>query len=218
MSLPLTLQDVLDDLAITVNRPDLSAGFPDAFNRAVRDCAAAHSFDQLKVTGSVTLPSGQNSVSLSGMDPNFKEPQNERFWVYGKIGASGAVQKIPVYSRGDLERLNSSFLPNPYLIYSQIANSVNQIGLFPGIVAADDYILTEVHYFAYPAPVTNPSEGTPLLTFYPNMVLARTRALIFQGINDPIWQEHDQVWKEEILRWTGVDMGVSRAGPYPEKE
>lgn len=215
MSVPLTLQDVLNDLAVSVNRPDLAGGYIDAFNRAVRDTAAAHSFDQMKVTGATTLASGQKSVSLTAMDPNWKEPQNERFWIYGNVG-SGPVGPIPVYTRGELERIGS-FRPNPYLIYFQDGNAY-KVGLFPPAVAAANYTLTEVHYFAYPALVTNPATGTPLLTFYPNMILAKTRALIFQSINDPIWETHDQAWKEEVLRWTGVDLGVSKAKPYDEKE
>ncbi len=215
MSVPLTLQDVLDDLAVSVNRPDLADTFIDAFNRAVRDSAAAHSFDQMKKTGATTLAAAAASASLTAMDANWKEPQNERFWIYGKVG-TGAVGPIPVFTRGELERLGS-FRPDPYLIYFQDANAY-KIGLFPPSVASALYTLTEVHYFAYPDAVTDPSGTTPLLTFYPNLILSKTRALVFQGINDPMWEEHDQAWKEEMLRWTGVDLGVSKAKPYPEKD
>ena len=216
MSVPLTLQDVLNDLAVTVNRSDLAPRYTDFVNRALRDTAAAHSFDQMKKTGTVTLTSGQSSVSLSGMDANWKEPQNERFWVYGQVGA-GTVGPIPVFTRGELERLRS-FRPSPYLLYFQDGNGVFKVGLYPPATAAANYVLTEVHYFAYPANMSAPTDTTPLLTFYPNMILSKTRALLFQSINDPIWETHDNAWKEEMLRWTGVDLGVSRAKPYPEKE
>ncbi len=216
MAVPLTLQAVLNDLAVSVNRPDLAAGYTDAFNRAVRDTAAAHSFDQMKKTGSLVLNSGQSSVSLTGMDANWKEPQNERFWAYVSVGGA-AVVPLPIYTRGELERLQRSFLPNPYLVYFQDGNAY-KLGLLPPATAAANYAMSEIHYFAYPAAVTDPTLGTPLLTFYPNMILSKTRALIFQSINDPIWETHDQAWKEEMLRWTGVDLGVSQAKPYPEKE
>ncbi len=217
MAVPLTLQAVIDDLRVTVGRPDLEAAgqYTDAFNRAVRDSAAAHSFDQMKKTGTATITQGASSTSLTTMNANWKEPQNERFWIYGRIG-TGPVQPIPVFTRGELERLRS-FRPNPYLTYFQ-EDAAYKVGLFPPDVAAVAYTLTEIHYFAYPAALTTGTDTTPLLTLYPNMILARTRALLFQGINDPIWETHDQSWKEEMLRWTGVDLGVSQAKPYPEKE
>lgn len=216
MSVPLTLQAVLDGLAVTVNRPDLAPRYPDFFNRAVRDCAAAHSFDQMKKTLAGSLTSGQSNFSLSALNANFKEPQNERFWVYGKTSPSGAVGPIPVFTRGEIERLRS-FRPNPYLVYYQ-EDAAYKLGLMPPELAAATWTLTEIHVFVYPAALTVGTDTTPLLTFYPNLILAKTRALIFQSINDPVWETHDQAWKEEMLRWTGVDLGVSQAKPYPEKE
>ncbi len=218
MAVPLTLQAVIADLRITVGRLDLEAAgqYTDAFNRAVRDCAAAHSFDQMKKTAAGTFTSGQSSLSLTAIDALWKEPQNERFWIYGKTNPTGPVGPIPIFTRGEIERLRS-FRPSPYLIYFQDGN-VYRVGLLPPETAPATWTLTEIHYFAYPAAVTDPTLGTPLLTYYPNMVLARTRALLFQGINDPVWETHDQSWKEEMLRWTGVDLGVSQAKPYPDKE
>jgi len=212
MAIPQSFNDVIAILNTSVNRPDIAPSYADFINRAVRDTAAAHSFEQMKATATVTLPAGAGTIALP---LNWKEPQNGRFWSFAKIG-SGTQAPCPVYSRSEIERLAASFLPSPYLVFTQ-DNSAFQLGLLPPAVASAAWAIL-VYYYAYPDVVTDLTKGTPLLTFYPNAILSKTLSLIFQSISDPVWQEHEQAWQTEMQRITGVDVGAANAAPRPDKE
>ncbi len=146
---------------------------------------------------------------------DWKEPQNGRYWAFAAIGAAAQVQ-VPVFVRSELEELATAFLPNPHLIYTQDAGGF-QVGLYPPNVAAAAWVIS-VYYFAYPAVLVADADMTGLLTFYPNLILSKTLSLIFQSVNDPIWQQHEQAWQQELQRVTGVDIGASNAAPRPDKE
>lgn len=202
MAVPQTYQDVIDILGTAVNRSDLQAKYIDFINRAVRDIAAAHSFDQLGNKATVNFGSGQNLVVLPA---DFKDLQPGRF-TYAAIGG-GAVVPVPIYRKEEVERIQSVFMPAYYLIYSSDGNAF-QLGLLPGALTAAAWVIT-LYYFAYPAPVTDPTQTTPLLVFYPNLVLARTLSLIFQSINDPIWEEHEKSYQVQLAQFTGADIRIS---------
>lgn len=213
MSVPLTFNGVIAILNTAVNRPDIASQYPDYINRAIRDTAVAHSFNQMQALATVTIPSGQAEIDLPD---DWKEPQNGRYWAFAAIGAAAKVA-IPVYSRMEMERLAIApqFLPNPYLLYTQDDDGF-QVGFFPPNVAPATYIV-DVYYFAYPAVVIDLATGTPLLTFYPNVIIEKTLSLIFQDLNDPIWKDHEAAWKDELGRVTDSDIGASNAAPRPDK-
>lgn len=207
MAVPQTYQDVIDLLNTAVNRDDIAPSYMDFINRAVRDIAVLHSFDQMSATATLSLGIGANQVTLPA---DFKDLQPGRFPVYASIG--GAAQaEIPVFRKEEISRIQSYFLANPSLIYTSDNNGF-QLGFLPGVTATQIWNIL-LYYFAYPPVITDPTEGTPLLTFYPNLVIARVLSLIFQSINDPVWETHDKNFASQMAAFTGADIEIT----HPEK-
>ena len=206
---PLVFQDVINILNTAVNRPDIAAtsnGYMDFINRAVRDIAALHSFDQMSVTTTVTLASGSGTAS---MPANFKDLQPGRYPAYVTAGApyNYTSQPVPVYRKEEVSRIQQSFLPNPSLIYTSDNNGF-QLGFLPPVTASANWSIF-LYYFAYPDVVTDPTIGTQLLTFYPDLVISRTLQLVFESINDKISEMHAQNFKEQMAEFTEVDMAIT---------
>ncbi len=210
MSVPLVFQDVINILNVAVDRPDIAAtsnGYTDFINRALREIAAGHSFDQMSETVSVTLVSGQPQVTLPS---DFKDLQPGRFPVYASIGGAPQVP-IPVFRKEEISRLQlGGFIPNPSLIYTSDNNGF-QLGLLPPNVAAANWVCL-LYYFGYPAVVTlaqAATTGSPLLTFYPGLVIEKTLSLVFQSINDPIWEQHEQQFGELMKEFIAADISIT---------
>jgi hypothetical protein len=206
----MTFTEAIADLKITVDRPDIEAGFLDFLNRGVHETAARHDWDQLKVTSEITIATGQRSAALPS---TFKSWQNGRFCADNKIGSAAAVP-VPVYTRSDLESLSTLFRPTMYIVYTQ-DNGGFQISI-PNLAAAANVITA--HYFAFPAAATDPNTTTPLLRDFPNMVLSKTRSLIFQSINDPVYTVHEEQFEKEVAIARDDDIKSSNPKPDPDKE
>jgi len=205
----MTFQDAINQLVITVDRPDVannSNNYMDFLNRAVHEAARRHSWDCMKATASVTVLDGNTEVDLPG---DFKEFQNGRFCVFDPDG-----NPVPVYARTELEQLVPSFRPPVYFTYTQ-DNQGFQVTL--PVAASGDTTYT-IYYFAYPGTVTDAGQTTPLLDLYQNMILSKTAALIFQSINDPVYQVHDAQFEKELVANSGEDIAVSLPAPRADKE
>jgi hypothetical protein len=209
MSQPKTFQDVINILNTAVNRADIAAksnNYMDFINQAVRDIAYVHSWDQLSATATVTLAQGQTTVLLPN---NFKDLQPGRFPAYVTIpDLNITVQECPVFSKEEISRIQSSFLPNPSLIYTS-DNQGFQLGLIPPAVANSAWTIL-LYYFAYPDVVTDPTQTTQLLVFVPQLVISRTLSLIFQSINDPVWEEHEKTYQAMLQMYVSSDTQISQ--------
>lgn len=208
----MTFAEAIDRITVAVDRPDLAAQYLSFLNRAVRETANRHEWDQLKVSTEITMPAGQRTRVLPS---DFKAWQNGRFCVeIYTTGTDNEPTPVPVYTRGDLERLVSTFRPENYLVFTQ-DNGGFQVR-FP--TATEDPTTLVLHYFAFPAEVSDTSQTTALLRDYPNMVLSKALSLVFQSINDPVYKTHEQQWEKEIAIATGDDIRDSNPKPDPEKE
>lgn len=202
----MTFQAAIDSLKVTVDRPDLESTFQDQLNRAVRETADRHDFEQLKKTGSTVIVIGQTSGTL---------PADFKAWQNGRFCATESGTPVPVYTRTELERLIAVFRPTTYLTFTG-DNDAKQISL-PAVVSGSNRTFS-LYYFGYPAAVTNLTLTTPLLRDYPQMILARARANIFKDINDPIYTVHEGQFEKEVAIATGKDVEDSNSRPDPSKE
>lgn len=204
MPVPLVFQDVINLLNTAVNRSDIASEYMDFINRAVREIAAGHSFDQMSEVGSVTLLINTNQVVLP---PNFKDLQPGRFPAYAVIGGAPTVP-VPVYRKEEISRIQTQFMPMPSLIFTSDGSGF-QLGLLPGQNSAAAWVI-QLYYFAYPDVVTDPTVGTDLLTFYPNLVISKVLSLIFQSLNDPIWEQHEKQFAALMSEFVEADIDITK--------
>lgn len=204
----MVFQDVINILNRAVNRDDIAPTYMDFINRAVREVAAGHSFDQMGETATLTLPIATNQIALPD---DFKDLQSGRFPAYAIIGSSTVRVPVPIYRKEEVSRFQAWFMPDPYLIITSDQPGF-QIGLLPGFLTTSAWNIL-LYYFAYPAAVTDPTVGTPLLTFYPQLIISKTLSLIFESINDPMWEEHDHQFQVLMAEFTNADVEITK----PEK-
>lgn len=208
----MTFAEAIARITVAVDRNDLVAQYLSFLNRAVRETANRHGWDQLKTITEVAMAAGQRSRALPD---DFKAWQNGRYCVeFYRTGSDDEPTAVPVYTRGDLERLQAIFRPENHLIFTQ-DNGGFQVK-FPATRTEDTTLI--IHYFAFPAEVTNTALTTPLLRDYPNMVISKALSLIFQSINDPVYAVHEKQWEKEIAIATGEDIRDSNPQTDPEKE
>lgn len=194
----MTFDEAIDSLTVTVDRDDLISTYPAFLNRAVREVAMRWNFPQMKTTGAVTIATNASSAALPD---DFKAWQNLRFPASVVIGSAAPVQ-VPVYTREEIERLAPVFRPALHLIFSQDDGGY-QITL-PAKATANNVFT--IYYFAYPATVEDTTETTPLLRDYENLVMSKARSLIFESINDPVFQAHEAQFVKDLMDLTGVSI------------
>lgn len=186
---PYTFQDVINRLTTTVQRDDLVPQYLDFVNRAIRDMALHHSFNQMKETGSGTVAMGSTRVQLP---TDFKELQDGRMPIFDSV-ASGYV---PVFVRSEIEKLLGSanalgLLPPISYIYTQdFSGGVASFNLDLPQNATAAHNVT-MQYFGYPAYQTDPTQTTPLLTYYFEVVVLKAFSIAFESISDPIYKVHE---------------------------
>lgn len=207
----MTFQQALDRIQVAVDRDDLVSSYPDFLNRALREAALRHSFDQMKTKFLATIAIGSNGFILP---EDFKEFQNGRFPISASIGGAPNVQ-VPVYARSELEQLIAIFRPASYFTFVQDVSPGPNVFLPALLTVAWDITL---FYFAFPLVYTDYTMTPPLLDRYPNMILSKALSLIFQSISDPVYETHEDQFNKEIQMFTGEDILVSKPNPRPDKE
>lgn len=208
----MTFADALARITVAVDRPDIAAQYLTFLNRAVREAAVRNNWEQMKSRTEIVLAAGQRERALPA---DFKAWQNGRNAVeMYRTGTDDEPTPVPVYTRGEMERLISVFKPEIHAIFTQ-DNGAFQVK-FPA--AMPDNMSLILHYFAFPAEVTDTTQSTPLLLAYPNMVISKALSLIFQSINDPVYQLHEQQFTNEVLIAKGVNIRNVLPQPDPEKE
>jgi hypothetical protein len=209
----MTFNEAIASLRITVDRDDLLSTFGAWLNKGVHETALRWNFKQMKKTGTVTILTGANSIALP---EDFKAWQTLRFPVSIKIGSADPVL-VPVYTSDEIERLSPTFRPTLYLLFTQ-DDDAYQITLPANAVAGN---VCTLRYFAYPEEVTDLDTTTPLLRDYEDLVMSKTRQLIFQSINDPVYTAHEAQFNKALMDLTGVNIKsafVKSVKPQPDAD
>lgn len=186
---PYTAQDVINRLTETVQRDDLVADYLDIVNRAIRDMALHHSFNQMKVTGVGTVGIGTTRVQLPA---DFKELQDGRLPLVDSV-AGGFV---PVFIREEIEKLLGNqnaqgLVPALSYIYTQdFSGGTPSYNLDLPQNAVVSHMVT-MNYFGYPAYISDPTLTTPLLQYFFEVVVLKAFSIAFELISDPIYKVHE---------------------------
>lgn len=210
----MNLSQILAQMAVTIDRPELADTYVDSVNRALREIQDLHSWDEMKKTASAgTVTAGSAFLDLPA---DFKELQNGRFPTIVDELTSGGRHNYAVYSTTEIERLRASLRPSRHFILEQRSGAVTRLQLTEA--KAED-LQVQVKYFAYLPEFVEGSITTHLLaTAYPNMVLSKSLSLFFQSLNDDQFLVHDRVFANEFKNNSGKDVKVSYVIPRADKE
>lgn len=211
----LTFQDVVNYLVTTVQRDDLLPRYLGFVNDAVHKIAEMHSFEQMKATGTGSVAIGQTRASLPA---DFKELQDGRYPIFDTVGSNPGVL-VPVFSRAEVEKLlGAGLVPPLSFIYTQdyTGGTPNFYVDLPAPATAL-HTLNQIYYFAYPSAVTDPTQTTPLITYFFNLVRLKAASIAFESINDPVYQLHENQFTKEFAVETGMDLAVAMARMTQQK-
>lgn len=193
---------------MAVNRDDLAPKYLEFLNEGLKESARVHSWDELKEELSISFSDGDE---IKELPDRFKEFQNGRFCAEDSNTNDG----IPVYNKTELEKFVAVFKPERYILLTQ--RKEKSYVTFKGNL--EEAVGVDIFYFAYPETLEGgEGETSPLLTAFPDMVLAKAIALTFKSINDPAWEVHEQAWRDETNSNAGEDVLRSNPAPRSDKE
>lgn len=210
----MNLAQILNQLAVTVDREDISGTYVDFVNQALVQIQDLHSWDEMKKTSVAgTILAG---VTFLDLPADFKEFQNGRFPTIVDEATSGGRHNYAVYSVSEVEKLRPSLRPARHFVYEQRSGEVSRINLSE---AKTEDLQVQAKYYAY-LPELAEGDVTEhlLLSSYPNMVLSKTLSLVFQSLNDDQFIVHERAFANEFKNNSGKDIKVSYPTPRAEKE
>lgn len=191
----MTQADIISRLAIGVARDDLTASYPDMINEARREIQRKRSWRCMFNISTFTILSGDNSVALPD---NFKMLSNTRSPV-NLIGTNlspglpNVLTPCDVWTRERVIRRegrilgNSILNPNRYErlsipVYIDWQQGIPTMRIF---YPATTDLPFDVSWYGYLDNWTTGTDTDALATEYPEMVLAKCKAVAFETINDP---------------------------------
>jgi hypothetical protein len=184
-------------------RDDLAPYYGDYIDDALQDIQNRHSFPCMKTSVNVTIPLGtlESTVNLPA---NFKELQSgtpiyfitpEGRFIPGRVEA----ESRQVAQQWFMRRWIVFNLPliSPFSIFFERYGLTPPSGITPtpdaaaGVTAVVGMVTNpyqpmplRVDYFGYLPKLVNDTDVSPLVSAYPEMVLAKAKAIAFDVIND----------------------------------
>lgn len=214
----LTFEDIRRRVKIGVDRDDLEDLYNDYINQAIREVENRRSFSYMKKSAPVTINPNEQTVS---MPDDFKELVRQTSPIVRVTDTNlgtPAITPCAIYSRQRLESMNSSF----GTLIAQTSGREQKVSILVD-VDADKWFISllspslevinfRVNYYGYSERLTDNDAEHPLFTYYPNLVVAGTKYMIFQDINDPQKNETEQEFERQLLKAKGTDSIISFSG------
>ena len=174
-------------LDIGVGRSDLSNEYGTVINRAARIICDGRTWTWMQKTATVTCPNGSTVIDLPA---DFKELNGLSSSV--SINYAGNTYQVIVHAKKELQRLTGTnnvlnasgrFSSNAVRgeCYLDWANNKPTLNF---ITPALGDITMSVDYFAYPAPLVEDTDENPLTQHYPELLIHKAKAFLFEAIND----------------------------------
>jgi len=191
-------------LEVSVQRQDLADEYGAWVNRALVAIQADNSYNCMRHLGSVTITSGTSSVRLPA---DFKEfvPAQGAIAVTDATVTNRSLQPCELVTREKLIRIRSSTILAPTVFDRglQVFETTDGDTAFLNTLdAAPQDLLFTISYFRYLPPLAADDDQNYLTRTYEDMVQARTKAVAFSVINDPL--EGAELAKYEIHRRKAV--------------
>jgi hypothetical protein len=178
---------------VGVQRGDLSNEYGNVVNEAIRFICNARTWTWMKKSAPLRWEPNEASVRLPG---DFKELTNAQSAVTIAYDDTTSYPiQIIVYGKKELQRIYTAgfgrgLTARPVINYRNNIHASCYLD-WNGNVATLNFpyrtlepIDVNVDYYAYPEPLNNDDDTNFLLTEYPQMVLHKAKAMLFEAIND----------------------------------
>lgn len=183
-----------------VLRSDIAAasnGYADFINQAIKELEDLRSWDCMSTQTNVTLPTGQRSVALPA---DFKELDARNTnggpiaFVLNDPDHPGAVFPVPAYFEAEELRRFFRFGGQLAIAFGELRVFLKKdsTGTSIGMVqpALEDFQF-RVDYYHYLPDLVEDVDTSPLAEQYPEMVIAKAKALALASVNDAAAQGNE---------------------------
>jgi len=194
-------------LSRAVLRADLAPSYPDFINEAIREIQDRRSWICMKNVAPVTInpnqpPTLPGTAQVGALPADFKELQKKPAVFF--VTSLGDLLPVEVITEGQqlrrVERFHGcpfpSWPPRVFLELNYDGNNTNVIGIVEPLTEAWNF---QVRYYRYLAPLVEDGDTSPFITSWPEMVLAKSKAIAFQGINDSEADNAERLFEIKLL-------------------
>lgn len=176
------LLNLVDGMKQGVSRDDLAASYTSFLNEAQREICGRRSWTFMRDEADVTVLNGASSAALPA---NFKELSSSKTPIHA-VGSDG-VSLVPcdVVTREQRIRRNVIYplvISNTPRLYIDWTVQPPILNLF---ATATENLVFNVSYFGYMADLSADGDHNALTDSYPEMLLAKAKAIAFGRVNDP---------------------------------
>lgn len=215
----MNFSDIQARLNLGVLRADLQPFYGEYINEALQEIQDRRSWTFMKAQACLTIPAGSGYeavVLVSGFkelrrtpaifwidpvsliripaDVVFEAQQISRQWIWSGAATIGNVPP-------------PSFLPTSIFV-NTIPGGARIGTIYPLDQPAAIYVL----YYQYLPPLVNPTDTSPFIDSYPQMVLAKARAIALSEINDAESQKSEMLFESRYIAAMRKDAHAEVAG------
>jgi hypothetical protein len=190
-----------------VQRADLEDLYPDFINEALREIQNRRSWTVMKDTTTVTIPNGSSEIELPA---TFKEMQKSRPPVHA-VCDDDVLMPVDLVFEEQETRRSWTFggLVYNYRVFLERSNGSNKLKI---LVPATEDIELRVKYYGYLPDLEADDDESPLANLYPEMVIAKAKAIAFTTINDPMEASMEETFEKKFIAATVQDAHADVAG------
>lgn len=200
----MTLSELEARLAVSVDRSDLT--YADFINDALRQIQQRRNWWEMRDTADVTISAG---MSESSPITRFKELRSNRTPIHS-VNADGRLVEVDVLTRASLLRRSTPILSVLRLqCYIERNDEVATIKLADN--TAEDVAL-KVYCYRFLEDLSAAGDSNFLTNDYPQMVLALTKALCFEAVNDPEAAVAEELYEKRYREASRTDARQEVAG------
>ena len=218
----MNFSDITARLSTAILRADLAPNYGEFINEALIEIQNRRSWTCMKATEQVSLGPG-TGFELAVLETNFKELRREPSINF--VADNGSlIPATVVFAEEEVWR-NWAWGGAPIFIWpprvflirgpaspEQIAAGASvsaSVGILEPLIETFNL---QVLMFGYLPPLVNPTDVSPLVLAYPNMVLEKAKAIAFANINDPQYEKAEALFEKKFREASYQDGFSENAG------
>jgi hypothetical protein len=177
----MNLSDLNARMVLGVNRSDLAdsgGNYTQFLNDAQREICRMRSWQWMKEKETLTLTAGQTTLELP---TNFKEFTSPNSPVH--ILVQGLEIPVDVWTPEKHKRRVRSLLSTQFACHLDDTVTPKVLNFVEDLTEDADFV---VRFYGYLDDLSEDNPSNNLTTDYPDMLLAKAKALAFAAINDPV--------------------------------
>lgn len=225
----MTRAQIVARVSLGVQRDDLVASYNDIVNEALTEIQRDRSWVAMKSTARFTVHAGNSSVSLltddSSIASRFKELTIEKSPVHLQSSIDNVLVPCDVWTREKVLRRQARLISNSllYSVYSH-PNTARRVQVpvyidwqagnpsLNVLFSAQNDLPFTVSFYGYLADLVADGDTNYFTLNYPEMVIARSKAIAFEAVNDPVSVEFEQVYQVRFKKAAAQDAYQAVAG------